>query len=99
MAAIDMWLEMVAEFGHGLERAQVVDDTTEDFDPALPEVGYEFLDRFGSRYRVTGIDEDEGYIQVEIVEAIGAIEFTEYLAHHRLTYEEARQRVDAVASE
>lgn len=58
--------------------------------------GYEFLDRFGSRYRVTGIDEDEGYIEVELVEAIGAIELTEYLAHHRLTHEETRQRVDAV---
>lgn len=90
-------LEMVAEFGHGLDRAQVVDDVTEDFDPRLPDIGYEFLDRFGTRYRVTGIDEDEGYIQVELVEATEAIEITEYLAHHRITQEEGRDRVEAAA--
>lgn len=85
--------EMVAEFGEGLERVRP-NDSIEDVDREVPEVGHEFSDALGNRYVVTSIDdEDEFFVEVELVEPVTAIDLETFLTHAQLTPEQREARL------
>lgn len=87
----DAEAEMVVEFGYGLERVEP-NDSIDDVDVRAPKVGHEFEDQFGSRYRVTGYDDEEGYVDVELVRPAASIHLETFLAYSQLTREQREAR-------